>query len=72
MKIVKIFQPKIVIFTAVKYRCILHGNVFVMVSLRQDCDPGEQCEQVTFIGRRRCVTCKYMYLAKPRSMLVQG
>ena len=30
MKIVKTFQLKIVIFTAVKYRCILHGNVFVM------------------------------------------
>ena len=30
MKIVKIFQPKIVIFTAVKNRCMLHGRVFVM------------------------------------------
>ena len=27
MKIVKRFRLKIVIFTAVKYRCILHGNV---------------------------------------------
>ena len=31
MKIVKQFQPKIVIFTAVKNRCMLHGRVFVMV-----------------------------------------
>ena len=30
MKIVKKIQPKIVIFTAVKNRCILHGPVFVM------------------------------------------
>ena len=33
MKIVKIFQMKIVIFTAVKNRCILHGRVFVMKNL---------------------------------------
>ena len=31
MKIVKKIQPKIVIFTAVKNRCILHGRVFVMM-----------------------------------------
>ena len=31
MKKVKRFQLKTVIFTAVKYRCILHGNVYVMV-----------------------------------------
>ena len=30
MKIVKKSQRKIVIFTAVKNRCILHGRVFVM------------------------------------------
>ena len=30
MKIVKDIQLKIVIFTAVKNRCILHGRVFVM------------------------------------------
>ena len=30
MKIVKENQPKIVIFTAVKNRCMLHGRVFVM------------------------------------------
>ena len=30
MKKVKQFQPKIVIFTAVKNRCMLHGHVFVM------------------------------------------
>ena len=30
MKIVKKFQPKIVIFTAVKNQCMLHGRVFVM------------------------------------------
>ena len=30
MKIVKTFQLKIVIFTAVKDRCMLHGHVFVM------------------------------------------
>ena len=33
MKIVKKFQLKIVIFTAVKNRCILHRRVFVMVSV---------------------------------------
>ena len=32
MKIVKTFQMKIDIFTAVKYRCILHGNVCAMNS----------------------------------------
>ena len=31
MKIAKRFLPKIVIFTAVKNRCILHGHVFVMI-----------------------------------------
>ena len=31
MKIVKKVQLKIVIFTAVNYRCILHGNVCVMI-----------------------------------------
>ena len=30
MKIIKIFQPKNVIFTAVKNRCMLLGHVFVM------------------------------------------
>ena len=30
MKIVKKFQPKIVIFTAMKNRCMLNGRVFVM------------------------------------------
>ena len=33
MKIVKNFQLKIVIFTAVKNRCILNGRVFVMTKL---------------------------------------
>ena len=32
MKIVKKNHLKIVIFTAVKYRCILYGNVYVMRS----------------------------------------
>ena len=32
MKIVKRIQLKIVIFTAVTNRCILHGRVFVMIS----------------------------------------
>ena len=32
MKIVKKNQLKIVIFTAVKNRCMLHGHVFVMTS----------------------------------------
>ena len=31
MKIVKKNQMKIVFFTAVKNRCILHGRVFVML-----------------------------------------
>ena len=30
MKIVKTFRLKIVIFTALKNRCMLHGRVFVM------------------------------------------
>ena len=33
MKIVKKIQLKIVILTAVKNRCILHGRVFVMDAL---------------------------------------
>ena len=33
MKIVKKFQMKIVIFTPVKNRCMLHGRVFVYVPL---------------------------------------
>ena len=36
MKLVKHFQLKIVIFTAVKNRCILHGRVFVMRSKDED------------------------------------
>ena len=32
MKIVKKFQMKIAIFTAMKNRCILHGRVFVMIA----------------------------------------
>ena len=32
MKIVKKIKLKIVIFTAVKYRCIMHGRIFVMQS----------------------------------------
>ena len=35
MKIVKKIQPKIVIFTAVKNPCMLHGRVFVMASSRE-------------------------------------
>ena len=34
MKIVKIFQLKIVIYTAIKNRCMLHRHVFVMLSDR--------------------------------------
>ena len=34
IKIVKTFQLKIVIFAAVKNRCMLHGRVFVMT-----CEP---------------------------------
>ena len=34
MKKDKIFQLKIVIFTPVKNRCMLHGRIFVMLSLR--------------------------------------
>ena len=30
MKIIKKFQPKIVIFTAVKYCSLLHGRIFDM------------------------------------------
>ena len=33
MKIVKKIQLKIVIFTAMENRCILHGRVFVMIFL---------------------------------------
>ena len=32
MKKVKTNQLKIVIFTAIKYRCRLHGRVFVMIA----------------------------------------
>ena len=32
MKKVKTFQLKIVIFTVVKNRCILHGRVFVIIT----------------------------------------
>ena len=32
MKIIKRFQPKIDIFTALKNHCILHRHVFVMIS----------------------------------------
>ena len=38
MKIVKKIQLKIVIFTAVKYRCTLHGNVCVMTVTFADVD----------------------------------
>ena len=34
MKIFKKIHLKIVIFTAVRNRCILHGRVFVMVLVR--------------------------------------
>ena len=34
MKIVEKIKLKIVIFTAVKNRCILHGRVFVMLCLQ--------------------------------------
>ena len=37
MKIVKTFQLKIIIFTAVKNRCILHGRVLVMHFLIPSC-----------------------------------
>ena len=37
MKIVKKNQLKIVIFTAVKNRCMLHGHVFLMKSLEPEC-----------------------------------
>ena len=33
MKTVKRFRLKIVIFTAVKNRCMLHGRVFVMIDV---------------------------------------
>ena len=35
MKKVKNIPPKIVIFTAVKNRCMLHGRVFVMTSQKR-------------------------------------
>ena len=35
MKIVKRNQPKIIIFTAVKNCCMLHGHVFVMLTGNQ-------------------------------------
>ena len=38
MKIVKTIQLKIVILTAMKYRCILHGNVCVMTGTFADVD----------------------------------
>ena len=39
MKIVKTFHLKIVIFTAVKIRCMLHGRVFVMAMTNVGTDP---------------------------------
>ena len=38
MKIVKNNQLKIVIFTAMKNRCILHGHVFVMICQHHNCN----------------------------------
>ena len=35
MKIVKKFQMKIVVFTAVKYHSVLHGRVFVMLGVEK-------------------------------------
>ena len=40
MKIVKHFQLKIVIFAAVKNRCMLHGRVFVMYAVSDDSEQG--------------------------------
>ena len=46
-KNIKIFHLKIDIFTAVKYRCILHGHVFLMKWL----------EILDFGSRRDCTIC---------------
>ena len=43
MKIVKQIELKIVIFTTVKNRCILHGHVFVMSSYAEKLVIKETC-----------------------------
>ena len=43
MKIVKKNQPKFVIFTDVKNRCILYGRVYVMYVFNT-CDFMEDCQ----------------------------
>ena len=43
MKIVNMIQLDIVIITAVKSRCILHGRVFVMSQERRDVQEKQIC-----------------------------
>ena len=50
MKIVKINQLKIVIFTAVKNRCMLHGNVFVMLFNGQVSNHGMQRRMISVVN----------------------
>ena len=42
MKIVKKYQLKIVIFTPLKNRCILHGRIFVMYTFLSRCMADQQ------------------------------
>ena len=69
MKIVKKFQLKIVIFTAVKNRCILHGRVFVMhkaLFLTSAVYPGRKTtnNQTSFMMAHLALfdSCKIYYL----------
>ena len=43
MKKVKKIQMKIVIFTAVKNRCMLHGRVFVMLGVYENLETYSTC-----------------------------
>ena len=51
MKIVKQFHLKIVIFTAVKNRCILHGRVFLMVKYQIRNQPEAMAQSIVSLTR---------------------
>ena len=51
MKIVKKIQLKIVIFTVVKIRCMLHGRVFIMIMTLVSRSEISSHKQATVAGR---------------------
>ena len=73
MKIVEKIQLKIVIFTAVKNRCILHGRVFVMISKFQV----KKCDVfLCFVGTVRTAfsggsneTPQYMFKRRTKNII---